>query len=161
MNKSQNIICCYEQPHMDNMLILHSKCDQNVLSKNSPSTVNRSSQYSLNVITGFRVPSPPVSLVMARRSHDCHVPNRSGGVNQTSPRHSSWEIALPSAWGDLLGFPDALHPWEPSPYPPIGPHTAEIPISTTISHSQHATRVSRAPRPTVRLVHQVRGFPLI
>ena len=98
---------------------------------------------------------------MARRSHDCHVPNRSGGANQTSPRHSSWEIALPSAWGDLLGFPDALHPWEPSPYPPIGPRTAEIPISTTRSHSRHATRVSRAPRPTVRLVHRVRGFPLI
>ena len=61
VNKSQNIISCYEQPHMDNMLILHSRCDQNVLSKNSLSTVNRSSQCSLNVITGFQVPSPPVS----------------------------------------------------------------------------------------------------
>ena len=60
VNKSQSMICCYEQPHMDNMLILHSRCDQNVLSKNSPSTVNRSSQCSLNVITGFQVPSPPV-----------------------------------------------------------------------------------------------------
>ena len=45
---------------MDNMLILHSKCDQNVLSKNSLSTVNQSSQCSQDVITGFQVPLPPV-----------------------------------------------------------------------------------------------------
>ena len=49
---------------MDNMLILHLKCDQNVLSKNSLSTVNRSSQCFLNVITGFQVPSPPVQDVI-------------------------------------------------------------------------------------------------
>ena len=69
VNKSQNIIRCYEQPHMDNMLILHSRCDQNVLSKNSPSTVNRSSQCSLNVITGFQVPLPPVLPTLGARGH--------------------------------------------------------------------------------------------
>ena len=46
---------------MDNMLILHSRCDQNVLSKSSLSTVNRSSQCSQDVITGFQVPLPPVT----------------------------------------------------------------------------------------------------
>ena len=65
VNKSQNIISCYEQPHMDNMLILHSRCDQNALSKNRPSTVNQSSQCSLNVITGFQVPPPPVVVCFA------------------------------------------------------------------------------------------------
>ena len=61
VKKSQNIISHYEQPHTDNMLILHSRRDQNVFSKNSLSTVNRSSQCSLSVITGFQVPSPPVA----------------------------------------------------------------------------------------------------
>ena len=50
---------------MDNMLILHSKCDQNVLSKNSLSTVNRSSQCIQDVITGFQVPLPPVCRFFA------------------------------------------------------------------------------------------------
>ena len=47
---------------MDNMLILHSRCDQIVLSKNSLSTVNQSSQCSQDVITGFQVPLPPVTI---------------------------------------------------------------------------------------------------
>ena len=44
------------------MLILHSRCDQSVLSKNSLSTVNQSSRCSQDVITGFQVPLPPVNV---------------------------------------------------------------------------------------------------
>ena len=57
------------------MLILHPKCDQNVLSKNSLSTVNRSSQCSQDVITGFRVPLPPVPSLRAVNTSAAEVGN--------------------------------------------------------------------------------------
>ena len=87
---------------MDNMLILHSRCDQNVLSKNSLSTVNWSSQCSQDVITGFQVPLPPVTEETLRE----------GTVHNIFIIQEGWELRI-SCDVDQQKFP--LFQFRPGP----------------------------------------------
>ena len=89
---------------MDNMLILHPKCDQNVLSKNSQSTVNRSSQCSQDVITGFQIPLPPVTRIHGLSM----VPDLRGRTSRSPMRGST--LRSPITQGPIR----TLIPSEPS-----------------------------------------------